>query len=419
MEVNSASALEPGLLRTFRLFVVVRLVLHGLALLGQFSQHQPRLQRYPLLALLEAGLLLLYLSWPWLRRRLGEAFLPLALLVASAGPILEHALSVARRLRAGEAVVAGDAWQLFPLLFVPLILLSWQYSFRWVLVFCGGTALLDLGLAIPLALLGGPRWATMFALVFVRTLLFALVGYVIVRLMAAQRAQRRELTEANARLLHYARTLEELAVSRERNRLARELHDTLAHSLSALAVQLEAIHTLWQDDPRRAHELLEQSLGLTREGLREARRAIQSLRASPLEDLGLGLALQDLARSAAARAGLQLELQAPDQVDGLGPDLEQAIYQVAREALANVVQHAQAGHLRLCLERVGGRLILTVADDGRGFDPEGVPEGHYGLRGMQERAALVGARLSLQSRPGQGTTVRLVVEDTGDPRTDL
>lgn len=410
MKSASPTSLEPGLLSIFRLFIGVRLGLYVLAFLAQFFSARARLLRYPLLALLESALLLAYLSWPWVRERLGESFLPLALTLASVGPIVEHAISVALRLRVAESIVASDAWHLFPLLFVPLVLLSWQYNYTWVIFFCAGTAVLDLGLAIPLALMGGPRWITVFALVFVRTLLFALVGYIIVQLMTAQRTQRQALAEANARLVHYASTLEQLTISRERNRLAREMHDTMAHSLSAVAVQLEAVNSIWEGDPEAAREMLDQSLTTTRQGLQEARRAIRALRAAPLEDLGLALSIRNLAESTAARAGLLLDLRVPERVEGLGLELEQGIYRIAHEALANVARHAGATRLLVQLERAAGQLTLIVADDGQGFEPEGMPaEGHYGLQGMYEWAAAIGGRLSVESQPGRGTVVRLDV----------
>jgi len=401
------------LLKIFRLFTGARLVLLLLAWFSRLIWPEPRILRYPLLGIIETIFLLGYLSWPWLRGRLGRMYLPLALVVASAGPIVEQALTVGLRLVNGVSPnsAIADLWQLFLVLFVPLILLSWQYNFKSVLVFCTGSAIFDLALYLPLATRGGIRYLNVFGLVFLRNLLFSLVGYVVVRLMTAQRTQREALAQANARLARYATTLEQLTISRERNRLARELHDTLAHTLSAVAVQLEATSALWDNDPAAARTMLERSLIATREGLDGTRRAIRALRAAPLEDLGLALAVRNLAESVAARAGLELDLQIPEQISGLGPAVEQTVYRIAGEALFNVAQHAGARHLTVQLDKVGGRLILTIADDGRGFDLAGPPpEGRYGLKGMRERAEVVGGKLEIESRPGEGTTVRLEVE---------
>lgn len=408
--------LEPGLLQVFRLAVGVRLILLAVSFFLQRVQAQPRLARYPLLGIVESILLLIYLSWPSLRDRLRRAYLPVALVVASVGPILEHALTIGFRLRGGvpARTAATDAWQLILVLFVPLILTSWQYDFKAVLVMCIGTAALDLVVAVPLYLIARSPLGGLATLVLLRTLLFVPVGYLVVRLMRAQRARHQALTRAHAQLARYAATLEQLAVSRERNRLARELHDTLAHGLSAVAVQLEAASALWDSDPATARQMVERSLETTRAGLGEARRAIQALRASPLEDLGLALAVRNLAESVAARAGLSLDVQIADHLGGLAAEVEQCVYRIAAEALSNVARHADAHHLRVRLDRDGGRLTLVVADDGRGFDPgAGVPEGHFGLAGMRERAEMIGGDLTLVSQAGQGTTVRLVVEAAG------
>src|SRR5439155_24600069 len=122
---------------------------------------------------------------------------------------------------------------------------------------------------------------------------------------------------------HHAGTLESLAVSRERNRMARELHDTLAHTLSGLSVQLETVEAYWDVEPRTAHAMLDRALEATRDGLQETRRALKALRASPLDDLGLSLAIQRMAESAVARADIHLDLAIPKQVPPLSPDVEQ------------------------------------------------------------------------------------------------
>ena len=407
------TSLEPGLLQVFRLFVGGRLVLLLLSLCAQLIQREPRILRYPLPGIVGSVLLLGYLSWPWLRDRMGKAYLPLALAAASAGPIIEYALTVGLRLMAGVpgADAIADVWQLILVLFIPLILVAWQYDLKSVIVFCAGTAMLDWALLVPLTIMWRSRLGTVAGLVFVRSLLFALVGYVVVRLMKGQRAQREALAQANDKLARYAATLEQLAISRERNRLARELHDTLAHTLSAVAVQLEATSALWDDDPAAARDMLERSLEATRDGLGEARRAIHALRATPLEDLGLALAIRHLAESVAVRAGLALDLQGPEQINDLGPQVEQAVYRIATEALANVTRHANARHLTVRLDQASGRMTLTVSDDGCGFDAANPPpDGQYGLRGMRERAEMIGGALEIESRPGNGTTVRLTVE---------
>src|SRR5262249_44816572 len=160
-------------------------------------------------------------------------------------------------------------------------------------------------------------------------LLFLLIGYIITNLRKAQREKEQALVAANAKLTDYAAAIEQLAVSRERNRLARDMHDTLAHTLSAVSVQLEAADSIWQSSPQEAHRLMEESLASARNGLGETRRALRALRSSPLDDLGLALALRDLAEATAERAGWQLDLQLADDLN-LPPELEQNIYLIAQ-----------------------------------------------------------------------------------------
>ncbi len=224
------------------------------------------------------------------------------------------------------------------------------------------------------------------------------------------------MTEANARLQNAATTLEQLTISRERNRMARELHDTLAHSLSAVAVQLEAVDSALESEPGTAHVLLTKALAQTRTGLTETRRAMHALRASPLEDLGLPLALQNLAESTARRNGMTLDIQLPTTPPNLAPNMEQGIYRIAQEALTNVARHADATHLAVSLG-CNGAISLTIQDNGRGFDVSSIDAGgHFGLQGMRERADMMNATLDIQSAIGRGATVRLVAKQLDSER---
>jgi signal transduction histidine kinase len=405
--------LETGVLPVFRLFAVLWL---GLFLLGggilliseAFSQEAVV---FYLAGIANAILLLGYLLWPRLQRCLGGGYLPIGIVIASVGPIIINHMVSLLPLHSPEAKTPLDTWPLAAILFVPLVIVTWQHPLRDMVIYCLVTALLDLALAIPAARGDELAFFSTVHGVLGRTGSFLLVGYMVARIMAIQRQQRQSLAEANAKLAHYATTLEQLATTRERNRLARELHDTLAHTLSAVAVELEAVDSLWEANPVQARALLKRSLTATRTGLTETRRALQALRSSPLEDLGLALAIRQEAQTVAERANLPLDLHIPEQVDNLSPDVEQCVYRVTQEALANAAHHAQAQRLEVKLLREEGRLALTVSDDGRGFDPTAVDaEHHLGIRGMRERAGMVGGVFEIESEPGQGTTVCLTVE---------
>jgi two-component system sensor histidine kinase UhpB len=160
--------------------------------------------------------------------------------------------------------------------------------------------------------------------------------------------------------------------------------------------------------------MLEQSLTITRSGLNETRRAIQALRAAPLEDLGLRTALETLARASAERYGWDLRLELPDEISGISMEAEHCIYRIVEEALRNTGQHAGARRLEMSLKRSNGSVELNLHDDGRGFeyDPAALDD-RYGLRGMLERAASIGAVLEIDSRPGQGARLHMFLEAAG------
>jgi signal transduction histidine kinase len=399
---------EPGILQLFRIFIALEilLVLLRMGLEAAFRSDFPLVQpAWP--ALVSLALQLGYLSWRGLERALGRLYLLIALVASVGLTIVAAASGLKFRVDAGiraEELVRGS-WILIVVLLVPLIIVAWQYGFRWVLWFCVLTVGTELALTLPLAGKGGPPALTLVVISLVRCLFFIPVGYAVARLARAQREQRAALAEANARLARYASTLEELAVSRERGRLAHELHDTLAHGLSSVAVQLEAMRALWSSQPEAARKLLSDALEATREALGEARRAIAALRASPLQDLGLARAVRALAESEATRGGFTLD-EKIEEIGTSSGEVEHAVYRIAAEALTNIVRHAQARRVTIRLEP--GRLL--VADDGRGFDPAApLDEGRFGLYGMRERARMIGANLTIESAPGRGTTVQLAL----------
>lgn len=394
--------LEPGLLPVFRGFVALHV---GTALIGVLTRDL----RSELFNLIQVVLLAAYLWWPGLPQRLGRAFLPVGLVWAAMGSIISQYFELLVELKLGGGDLNLVHFAILTLmLLVPLILVGWQYNFRAVLVYCVGTGALDA--ILSLSIVSQDNLWSLLEVIQIRSIFYMLIGYIIVQLVTAQRQQRQALVQANTQLAQYATTLEQLAVSRERNRLAGELHDTLAHTLSGTAVQLEAVKTVWETDPAQARAMLEQSSKAIRTGLTETRRALQALRAAPLEELGLVLAVHELAESAARRTGARLDWQGPEQIDKLAPVVEQGVYRVAQEALANVAAHALAHQLSVQWRRHNGQLTLQIADDGCGFDLYGVDTGrHFGLKGMRERADMIGAVLKVDSQPGQGTTVCLTI----------
>jgi two-component system, NarL family, sensor kinase len=197
-----------------------------------------------------------------------------------------------------------------------------------------------------------------------------------------------------------------LGAVEERNRLAREIHDTLAQGLTATALQLESADALLDDaDSEKAHGPLRRALSLTRSNLEEARRSVLDLRAAPLEGRPLSGALKALVDRWEAETGIGARYRAVNGSRPLPPRVEAALYRICQEALTNVARHAGAERVTVRLVATPDRVRLVVEDDGRGFDAFDVPEDRHGLVGMRERAEMLGGTLEVRSDPGAGTRI--------------
>jgi len=415
--------IQPGLMRIFRYFTVVAMGYYAiLVIFATFPVEQGYIytQMQLFLNLLINLGLLLYLSWEWPHTRLKGWYLPVALLVATVVPIFSNLFYLAEPATRNLSLVIVRSWLLFPVLVVPLVLIAWQYGFRIALVFTVVTATVELGVLFPLV--GKVDFSTLpiLGLPLIRAFAFGTVGYIVAHLIEIQQAQSKVLLKANYRLSRQAETLEQLTLSRERNRLARELHDTLAHTLSGQAVNLEALKLTIPPGQTETLALLDQALEATRSGLRETRRALKDLRSQSLEDLGLALAIRNLARDAALRGSFELILIILETLPNLPPQVEQCAFRIAQESLENIVRHAQASQVHLSLTVESGRLELLISDNGLGADLARMQmEDRLGLQGMQERAAEVGGLFEVSSQPGQGLATRFSIEVYDDPGLDL
>ena len=213
--------------------------------------------------------------------------------------------------------------------------------------------------------------------------------------------------EAAKRELELARERDaELAVLRERERLARDLHDNLGHSLVTLTVQLEAAQRLFATDSVRAMALLTEMQKLTRASMEDLRRSLANLRARGLGDRSLAQALQTLCDEAGQDSAVKIECRLADGADHLPPLVAEALWRVAQEALTNVHKHAQSSCVQVNLTLQPNEVLLRVSDDGNGLPP-GVEEmpGHYGVRGMRERVEGLGGTFTLATNGNRGTVI--------------
>ena len=195
----------------------------------------------------------------------------------------------------------------------------------------------------------------------------------------------------------------QLGAVRERNRLAREIHDTLAQGLTAVSLQLESADVMLETgtSPAKARQAVQQALVLTRANLDEARRSVMDLRAAPLEGRTLAEALSALADSFAEELDISMSITGAGRP--LPPRIEISLYRIAQEALTNIRHHAQVSKAALALVVTPESVKLIVADEGCGFDARAVPNGRYGLIGMNERVKLLGGRFTLESHIQEGT----------------
>jgi ligand-binding sensor domain-containing protein/signal transduction histidine kinase len=210
------------------------------------------------------------------------------------------------------------------------------------------------------------------------------------------------------------------AVAAERNRLAREIHDTLAQSFVAVSVRLEVMAQMLRtpDGMELCREQLNQTRTLVREGLEEARRSIWDLRSEGPEAQTLPARFARLVRETTAR-GTDTRLENTGVYRVLRKSTEDELYRIAQEAVTNAIRHARASTIGLRLSYSLDRVSLEVVDDGVGFDVAAVPAtegGHFGLAGIRERARILNAEVMLESVPGEGTSVRVSVSLARDEK---
>lgn len=199
------------------------------------------------------------------------------------------------------------------------------------------------------------------------------------------------------------------AVLAERTRIAREMHDTLAQGFVGISLQLELASKMLSVSAEAAKEQMDQARIVVRNSLAEARRSLWDLRSQQLEKADLPTALSNTAKQLTAQTPVALQFQVTGTFRPLPPQVENELLRIGQEAVTNAVRHAQPKHIKIELSYETGRVGLSVRDDGRGFDPANAASlnGHFGLVGMKERAAQIQGTLTVDSRPGEGTAIKV------------
>ncbi|MEA5462402.1 sensor histidine kinase [Leptothoe sp. PORK10 BA2] len=240
------------------------------------------------------------------------------------------------------------------------------------------------------------------ALVFTLLLVNALLN---------ERTIQNRLKKANEDLQRSATQVKQLATVEERSRIAREIHDSLGHSLTALNIQLEGAIKLSQRDPKKSQELLTEAKRLGSVALQDVRQSVATLRNKSTDQNSLQSRLNSLVNMLKTSTGITPNINI-QLLQPLPEAMSMALYRLVQEGITNIVKHAEATavDLSLMVDEQGIRLLLR--DDGHGFDLGQTSTG-FGLQGMRERAQAMGGNLTVNSRPGEGCEIRLVVPATG------
>ncbi len=216
-----------------------------------------------------------------------------------------------------------------------------------------------------------------------------------------------ELESANKQLTEYAARVEDLTIANERQRMARELHDTLSQGLAGLILQLEAADAhLTNQHNEKAQSIIGNAMDQARVTLADARRVIDDLRQPSLDNLDSALRLE-ISRFADA-TGIPIHFHA-DPVAPLPDPVKETVVRAVAEGLTNIVHHAQAHNVDVTVRVKDENLTVTIQDDGVGFDPASIPSGHYGILGIRERVRLVHGSVDIQSQNSKGTLLTIEV----------
>ncbi len=272
---------------------------------------------------------------------------------------------------------------------------------------CDGTLLLSRPIIPEKLRVAVWDWRLSSVLLFSLTLVFALL---LINALLAERQSReqlqivhQELEITHEQLRSYALRIEDQATLQERNRIAREIHDGLGHTLAAQTIQINNALLFWQSNNDKALTFIKQAKQLGSEALVEIRRSVSVLRSNPLQGQSLESAMQKLLKDFQHTTGIELS----DKIYlplSLPTELNTTLYRIVQESLTNIYKHAQATNVIVDLQQEGLMLDLSIEDNGQGFDPIQNTTG-FGLQGMRERATALGGQFNLYSQPGKGCRI--------------
>jgi len=272
---------------------------------------------------------------------------------------------------------------------------------------CDGTLLLSRPIIPDKLRVAVWDWRLSSVLLFSLTLVFALL---LINALLAERQSReqlqivhQELEITHEQLRSYALRIEDQATLQERNRIAREIHDGLGHTLAAQTIQINNALLFWQSNNDKALTFIKQAKQLGSEALVEIRRSVSVLRSNPLQGQSLESATEKLLKDFQHTTGIELSGKISLPLS-LPTELNTTLYRIVQESLTNIYKHAEAKNVIVQLQQEGLMLDLSIEDNGQGFNPTQNTTG-FGLQGMRERAAALGGQFNLYSQPGKGCRI--------------
>jgi signal transduction histidine kinase len=255
-------------------------------------------------------------------------------------------------------------------------------------------------------------------------LIFGLSVFFVLQLtnrVLSERKMRQQLADAHEQLQKYAQEVEELASVQERNRIARDIHDSLGHALTSLNIQMQTAGRLWEKEPLQARSFLSQAQELGKTAMKEVRQSISTLREDREDDEPLKAKIENLVDDFSRGTGLSVFTNISPNINrcsSISSPIATIIYRITQESLTNIFKYAQATQVHIQLGNSQERVYLTITDNGKGFDPNQNSAG-FGLRGMQERVAAVKGNFRLKTSPGQGCRIEVEIPLVNSLRSKL
>ncbi|VEP12412.1 Integral membrane sensor signal transduction histidine kinase [Hyella patelloides LEGE 07179] len=252
------------------------------------------------------------------------------------------------------------------------------------------------------------------------TLVFGLAIFFVLQLtnrILTERQMRQKLANAHEQLQQYAQKVEELATVQERNRIARDIHDSLGHALTSLNIQMQTAVKLWEREPAQARTFLAQAQHLGKTAMQEVRKSISTLREDAKDEKPLETKIEALVDDFRKGTGLSICTNI-SRCGSVPIPVAKTVYRIVQEALTNIFKYAQATEVQIHLKTTHKWVYLTVEDNGKGFDCKQKSAG-FGLRGMQERVVAVNGQFRLKTSPGKGCRIEVQIHSLNESKNVL